>query len=112
MNVTIEQVKNGLSAYIDSEIAPMLEGWERIGFCSAAVLILRKLPLIFDQYKNNNFVKMLGVIDEKDNIDLDALRDAVASYLKEEHIDIPIIKRRMKVTGKDLDKLYNMIKEA
>ena len=112
MTVTIEQVRNGITAYIDSEIAPMLEGWERVGFCSAAALILRNLPKVFDQYKTNNFIRMLGIIDENDNIDLDALRDAMASYLTEEHIDIPIIKRRMKVTGKDLDKLYNMIKGA
>ena len=112
MLVTINQIQKGLIAYVDNEIAPTLEGWEKIGFCSASALILRNLPATFDQLRNNQFVQMLGIIDDKGNVDIDALSDAVAQYLKEEHIDIPIIKRRMKVTGADLDKLYNMIKEA
>ena len=112
MFVTIDKIQKGLTAYIDTEIAPTLEGWEKIGFCTASALILRNLPATFDQLRNNQFVQMLGVIDDKGNIDIDSLRDAVAQYLKEEHIDIPIIKRRMRVTGADLDKLYNMIKES
>ena len=55
---------------------------------------------------------MLGVIDSSGNIDIDALRDTASAYLTEEHIDLPVIKMRLKVTPADVDKLYTMIKEA
>lgn len=112
MFVTIDKIQKGLTAYIDTEISNQLTGWEKIGFCTASALILRNLPETLEQYRNNKFIQMLGIIDDNGNIDIDSLRDAIAENLKEEHIDIPIIKRRLKVTQADLDSLYNMIKEV
>ena len=68
MFVTIDKIQKGLTAYIDTEISPTLEGWEKIGFCTASALILRNLPATFDQLRNNQFIQMLGVLKQNHDI--------------------------------------------
>lgn len=81
---TIEQLKNGISRYLDEELIPNISDEKPILFAFGAVsaLLLQNVDKAILQYKENPIVKMTGAIDEDENIDVDALAKVAKESMK------------------------------
>lgn len=111
--VTLNQVQNGVVKYIDNELIPNINGWQKWVFGALASTAMLKTTNIFNSLKQNEFVKMLGVIDENDNIDIDTL---YREFLKQAQkgavtFDVPMI-GAMTLNHTDVEKLYRYITEG
>lgn len=111
--VTLNQIQNGLVRYIDNDLLPMVTGWKKWGFGAIASLTLANMPEIFNQLKTNDFVRLLGVIDGDDMIDIDKLyRELYAQAQKgAATFDLPIV-GAVTVNKTDLERIYRYIKEG
>lgn len=71
--VTLAQVTAGIERYLDSEILAKIPGWQKWVLGAAASRMLSRSGEIFNTLKNNPVVSAMGVIDEQDQIDIDAV---------------------------------------
>lgn len=110
--VSLAQVQNGLVKYIDTEITPKIEGWQRWVFGAAISISLSKISNIFNALKENPFVKMLEVIDENDNIDIDVIYQEFRKQAQKSAItfNVPIVNLPLTLNSADIDKMYQLIK--
>lgn len=112
--VKMEQIQTGLAKFIDRDIAPSLNGWDRVIVAGGGGLIAAKLPALLGTYANNPIFAALGVFDAENNeIDIDALYSAMKPYLGADAmpIKIPALNITMKIGRKELDNLMAYIKE-
>lgn len=81
---TIEQVKNGISRYLDQELMPNLSDEKPILFAVGAfsALLLNNVDKAILKYGENPVVKMTGIIDDNQNIDVDALAEVSKQSMK------------------------------
>lgn len=109
--VTISQVQLGFTKYVDDEIIGKISGLEKWIIGAYVGLAARKSVELFNQLKDNPAVKMLGVIDEDDLIDIDLLYEEFKNQAKEHGavtFNVPII-GALTLNSSDIDKLYNCI---
>ena len=111
--VTIDQAMRGVAQYADNEIIPHLPTGKGIGAGIALALILDGGKNRILALKDHPAVKMMGIMDEEGNIDLDRLYNAARTRVDGKKIpwDIPIIGER-KFDVNDVDRLYKYIQEA
>lgn len=112
--VTIEQVKNGLTKYVDEEILPGMTGGKRFALGVYAALAVQNLEQTVMKYKDSPAVAALNVIDSGNNVDLDRLYDAAAASMagmEKFSVDIPLL-GVLTLNRTDIDALYQMIREA
>lgn len=112
--VSVNKIERGVAKYVDTEIMPHLDanGVEKVVIGTAVSLLIRRSGAIIGEYKNNKLVKMLGVIDNDGNIDIDMLSEELKKNVSKEGIkvDVPII-GTMTFHKSDIDKLYGYITE-
>lgn len=110
--ITNEQLMKGVSAYLDNELMPKLNktGLERVLTGTAIGLFLNKNRNIVDNYKDNKIVKMLGVIDEEGNIDIETLSKELKNNITNDGIkvEIPML-GKITFHKEDVDKLKEYI---
>jgi hypothetical protein len=111
--VTLNQVQNGIVKYLDSEIVPNINGWQKWVFGALASTAMLKTTNIFNALKENLLVKMLEIIDGNDNIDIDTL---YREFLKQAQkgavtFAVPMI-GPMTLNHTDVEKLYRYITEG
>lgn len=104
-----DKVMNGIASFIDEEIVSKMHDWRGWVVGSALGLSLSKFENIFNTLKDNEFVKMLGII-EGNNVDVDSIykelkRQAAKGDVK---ISIPMI-GDIKLSERDVDSLYGYI---
>lgn len=111
--VTLNQVQNGIVKYLDSEITPNINGWQKWVFGALASTAMLKTTNIFNALKENPLIKMLEVIDENDNIDIDTLYREFYKQAQKGAVtfDVPMI-GPMTINHTDVEKLYRYIKEG
>jgi hypothetical protein len=111
--VTIDQAMRGVAQYADNEIIPHLPTGKGIGAGIALALILDGGKNRILALKDHPAVKMMGIMDEEGNIDLDRLYNAARTRVDGKKIpwDIPII-GELKFDVNDVDRLYKYIQEA
>ena len=63
------RVIKGITTYIDTEIIDKIAGWKKWVVGSAIGLAMSNTTNVFNQIKSNEFIKLLGVIDENDKIE-------------------------------------------
>lgn len=113
--VTIEQVQRGVVKFIDMEVIPRLSTMEKLVVGSGGALIAAKLPVVIARHADNKLVSALGLYDaENSEIDLDALYNAMKPYIAADPIPvkIPLAGITLKFTQREIDALYQLIKEA
>lgn len=112
--VSIDTVQSGIAKFIDRDIAPSLNGWDRVLISGAGGLLTANIPNIIAQYAEYPMFKALGVYDkERDAVDVDALYNAAKPYMGEPiPVQIPVAKITIKLGKKELDTLYAYIKEG
>jgi hypothetical protein len=111
--VNLGQVQNGIVKYLDTEITPKINGWQKWVFGALAGTAMSKTTNIFNTLKTNEFVKMLDVIDENDMIDIDTLYREFFKQAQKGAItfDVPMI-GAITLNESDVEKIYRYIKEG
>lgn len=112
--VSVDKIEQGVANYLDAELMPKLQktGVERVIVGTAAALLIRRTGAIVEGYKDNKLVKMLGIIDESGNVDVDVLIEELKKNISKDgvNIDIPIV-GILTFHKEDVDKLYEYIME-
>lgn len=111
MNYTVDQVMTGIINYADSEIMGKLPTSGKWIMGTAIGLATTKTNNIVDALRENTIAKMLGIIDDNGNVDVDALisamRQAADKYGKVS-FDVPMI-GTMTFSSSDVDRLRTFI---
>ena len=110
---SLAQVANGANAYISSEIVEKLSDWRKWVVGAAAELLVANMAGVFNKLKTNELVKLLGVIDENDNIDVDKLYKHFKSQAQRGSItfNVPMI-GAMTLNEGDVDAIYRHIRNG
>lgn len=110
--VSVKNIEQGIASYLDAELMPQLQnnGLEKVFIGTAASLVIRKAGAIVEGYKDNKLVKMLGIMDEDGNVDIDVLAEEIKKNISKDgvKIDIPIV-GTMTFHKSDVDKLKDYI---
>lgn len=112
--VSVSQVQVGVVKYIDDEILSKIQGWEKWVLGAGAGIAARRTVNIFNALKSSNVVKMLGIIDENDMIDIDLLHEEFAKQAKDKGaitFNVPLI-GALTLNASDVEKLYSYIVNA
>lgn len=113
--IPMETVQSGIAKFIDRDIAPSLNGWDRVLVAGAGGLLTANIPNMIAQYAGNPVVSALGVFDKERNmVDIDKLYNAAKPYMGAEPlpIKIPVVNITIKIGKKELDTLYAYIQEG
>ena len=106
---SVAQIQNGLARYIDTEIVPKLTGWQKWVFATGTGLAVANLSTTVSRWKDNEIVKMLGVIDN-DNIDVPRIYQEVKKQSAKGPITFNVPGMgSLTLNDMDVDKIYNMI---
>lgn len=111
--VSLAQIQAGLTRYLDEEFVNKLTGWQKWVFGSFAGIALLRIDEIFNKLKQNDIVKMLNIIDDFDNIDIDILHREFSKQARKGAVtmSLPVV-GTVTLNGADVDKLYQYIMEA
>lgn len=108
--VTLAQATAGIERYLETEILSKIPGWQKWVLGAAAARMLSRSGEIFNTLKNNPVVSAMGVIDEQDQIDIDAIYQEFAAQAQRGAVtfDVPLV-GALTLTAADVDKLYGYI---
>lgn len=110
--VSVNQIEQGIASFLDTEFMPNLpqNGIQKVMAGTAISLIIKRSGNIVREFTNNSFVKMLGIMDEEGNMDIDILRSELKANMPETGVvmDLPMIGTLTFHKG-DVDTLYNHI---
>ena len=110
--VTIDQLKNGIAAYLDREFLPKLPYTPSKKFAVGVALglFIKRFDNIYLAYRDNPVIKMLGVIDDNGSIDIDILAEVIKERLGDKGFEfaIPVI-GPITIEQADVDNLYGYI---
>lgn len=112
MNVyEYSKVISGIAKYIDTEIVEKIVGWRKWIVGGGIGIALSNMTDVFNQVKNNEFVKMLNIVDKDDKINVEKIYKEMKKQAKKSAItfDAPVI-GAITLNEQDVDKIYEMIK--
>ena len=112
--VTITQIQRGFSMFVDNEVAPAFNGWQKAVLAGGAALMASNFPNIVKAYGGHPMVAAMGLYDANSGmVNIDALYNAVVPKLGADKIPIPIPKiGTIKMGQPEIDALMRYIKEA
>ena len=112
MTVTIDQAMRGAVRFADNEVIPHLPGGKSIGAGVALALIIDGGRDYILSLRDNPAVKLMRIMDEQGNIDIDRLYSAARPKFENKlSVSVPLI-GDLKFDQNDVDKLYKYIQEA
>ena len=105
------KVINGIAKYIDYEIIDKIVGWKKWIVGSGVGIALSNTAGVFNQVKNNEFVKMLNIIDKDDRINVDKIYKELKKQAKKSSVtfDVPML-GPITLNEQDVEKIYEFIK--
>lgn len=110
--VSIDKIEKGVANYLDGELMPQLQNnsLEKVLVGTVASLAIHKSGAIVAGYKDNKVVKMLGVMDDNGNVDIEVVAAELKKHIPKDgvKVDIPII-GTMTFHKDDVDKLCEYI---
>lgn len=108
--ITLSQATAGIEKYLDAEILAKIPDWRKWVLGAGASRMLSRSTEIFNQIKNHPIVAAMGVIDEQDQIDIEAIYREFSKQAQRGAItfDIPLM-GALTLNSGDIDKLYNYI---
>lgn len=112
---TSAQIQDGVVKYLDKELMPMLPetGFQRVLAGTAIAMLIRKYSPMLEVLKENQAMKMLGVVGEDGLYDLATLSEELKKQLPKEgmKVDVPVI-GGLTFHSEDVDKLMEYIKSS
>lgn len=110
--ITIDQAMRGFTKFVDYEVIPHLPTGKGIGAGIALALIMDGGKEEILKLRDNPAVKMMNVMDEQGNIDVDRLYNAARPRFQNKlTVTIPFI-GDLRFEQNDIDKLLNYLKEG
>ena len=105
------KVLNGITKYIDTEIVDKIEGWQKWVIGSCIGIALSNSTNLFNQLKDNEIVKMLGIINEENKIDIEKIYKEFKNQAKKGSIsfEVPLV-GTLTLNEQDVDKIYDFIR--
>lgn len=107
MTYTSEQIINGLMSYAEAEVMGKLPTAGKWIMGTAIVLAANKMPQVAKEFVNHPLVRMLGVVDEDEKIDADAMLQAMrtaADKYGSMTLDVPMV-GKLTFSVDDVDRL-------
>lgn len=109
MKINESQLYSALAEYIDREIMPLgasMNLTDQFVFGFKMGIVKRKMQDVVKSYIHNDAVKMLGIIDENGNIDVDTIYQSASDVMSQ--------LKQLEVAGitfkeNDLQKLYGIM---
>lgn len=108
--VSLAQVQQGLSRYVENELTSKMTGAQKWIFGVGAELYLANISSIYNKLKVHPMVDALGIIDKQDQIDIDKLYNALLHQadLGAMTVDIPMA-GSFTFNRNDVENLYRYI---
>ena len=108
--IPYNQVVNGVTRYIDDEIIPKLEGWSKLGMAIVLSGAVKRGDTLVEQIKAIPVVKMIGIVDDENRVDIETIYKELKKQLEKEPISmvLPGV-GKVTFTHQDADKLYTHI---
>ena len=106
-------VLKGIAKYIDNEIIAKINGWQKWVMGAGVGILLSNSTEFYNNLTQNEFVKMLNVIDKNGEIDVDKIYEEIKKQAQKSSItfNAPIV-GMITLNEKDVDKIYKYIKES
>lgn len=111
MKYTADQVMRGIVDYVDAEIMGKLPTSGKWIMGTAIGVATSKAASVAEMLKDNAIAKMLDVVDEDGNIEVDELMTALKSSAEKYgnlSVDVPLM-GRMTFSSADVDRLKSYI---
>ena len=110
--VTIDQVEQGVAAYLDKELMPILPetGFQKVMIGTGISLIIRKYKNQIAGLRDNKVVQMMGIFDDEGNVDIDILKEELMKQVPEKgfKVEVPVV-GGLTFKKDDVTKLYGYI---
>lgn len=110
--VTIEQIEQGVASYLDAELMPNFpaDGLQKVLAGTALSIAIRKGGNLMIGLKDNPTIKMLEIMDDQGNIDIDMIKDEFKKNVPDSGfvVELPIF-GKMTFHKSDVDTLYKHI---
>lgn len=108
--IPYNQVVNGVTKYIDSEILPKVEGLSKIVVGVVLAGAVKKGDALVEQIKAIPIVKMIGIVDDENRVDIETIYEELKKQVSREPISM-VLPGVGKVTFNhdDIDKMYSHI---
>lgn len=107
MTVNIQQVQVGFSNYMDAEIIVKAASWDKLKFGFVKAIILKQIPNMFNEYRNNPLFK--DFVDSNGFINIDEFYSIAKSTIATTG---QFVASGLIFNESDVDKLYNYIIKA
>lgn len=105
--VPYNQVVNGITKYIDNEIVPKVEGLSKLAVGIMLASAVKRGDGIVAQMKAIPFVKMLGIVDDDNRVDVETIYEELKKQVSREPISMALPGvGKVSFTHEDVDKLY------
>lgn len=107
-----KKVIEAMANFIDTEIISEIKGWQKWVIGSGIGIALSDTTEMFEKLKDNDFIKMLGLIEE-DKINVDKIYKELKKQAKKSSItfNIPMI-GTLTLKEEDVDKLKEIIERS
>lgn len=108
--VSVNKIQNGIARYIDMEILPKVDGWQKWALGVGATLKIAEAPALLEKVK----VMLPTAFDESGNVDIDMIYKEFAKQADKGSvsINIPLLNDRLTLNRSDVDKIYRYIQES
>lgn len=109
--VNMNQIKAGLGDYIEAVMLPRMDSKRKFVTGMAYILIASKMDQVIPAIAALPAIKMLGVIDQDGNVDIDSLYKAAKAQIERQgELEISIkMLGDFKFRAADIDELYRYI---
>lgn len=105
------EVTSGVAKYIDEEILSKVSDWRKWVIGAGLGVAMSNSTSVFNELKNNSMIKLLGVVDKNDMIDVDTLYKEMKKQAEKNSItfEVPMLGMTT-LNSTDVDKIYEAIK--
>ena len=113
--VHINKVMNAFAKYVDNDLVPKLEGWQKWVFGAGAGLLMSGLPSKIDELRKQPIISYMGVIDDRGMVDVERLFNELMKQARKSSITVDLSKIMLPpltVDHTDVEKIYRYIQEG
>ena len=110
-----EQVAEGLSLFVESELLPAFDGWRMWAAAAALALFHKQSGSIITTLSQNKIISSLGVVDGDGNIDVDSAIEALKEALRKHGklpLDIPALDISFNFSENDVETLRGYLNQV